>query len=273
MSRKRRATDHVSDDDDDDDDEFEEEEEPAEQDVDSMSYAELGDALKRRGVPAKGKKVELAKQLKDLLVQSQEVAGKKLKHVARTASAITTWSLALTEDVMRQHVLPCLDVASLCAFSSTCIAAYLLCNDDRYALFFFLFLMSLKPETQRLWSSFYHGKFANADEPRKKDLVAAETKVFAKARLPPLCPSKLRYAFANCARKCVRCDKTYYLFLNGPKSCFYHDGEYGPKNEWTHEEYVWSCCRAEEEEEPGCYVAEHSTNPKDKVNRYGGGWW
>jgi hypothetical protein len=248
--RKRRAYDDL-----DEEEEEEEEEEEWEEpnDVEAMSYQEIRFALSKRGIKAKGKKDALKAQLLELRQAQTEVEQNRLKHMARTASGVAAWTFALSDDVLLRHVLPQLDASSLNAFGGTCTAAYVLCNNDS------------------LWESL-SSKLKVSAAPTRKDKNAARTGVFAKARLPEICEQKLQYLFSKCQRSCTRCTKKFFTFLNTTKSCVHHDGYYREKNQWTEDEYLWSCCGAEEEGEPGCMIASHSVDPADQKGEWNG-WW
>ena len=221
--------------------------------VEDMSYQELRHALKLRGLQPKGKKVDLVKQLQELREKEDANAGLRMKDMARSESSIRAWTFGLNEDVLLNHVLNRLDAHSLLSFGSTCNAAFNIAN---------------RPV---LWEALIAEKGFGEMEFRKSELRDAKF-LFGKAALQS-CEPKLRFILALTRAECVRCGTEFSHPLNTPKSCLSHIGDFGPKSYWNHDEYVWTCCDAEDEDEVGCSVGAHSADPQDARMEVGQGQW
>ena len=71
---------------------------------------------------------ELREKLQEIQARQQEVASKRLKDAQECEDHRLAWSLALPDDLFKQHVLTRLSPRDLASFGATCYAAYLLCK-------------------------------------------------------------------------------------------------------------------------------------------------
>ena len=211
--------------------------------VEDMSYQEVRHALKLRGVKPTGKKAALVEQLLELRAKEEATSKLRMRDMARTESSVRAWQFGLTNDVLINHVLNQLNASSLLSFGATCNAAWMLTNRES------------------LWESLLISKNLTQVSIHKREIRDFSIS-FAKATLRSSEP-KVRYILASTRAKCVQCFKQFSEPLNTPKSCFYHDGVYAPKNQWNREDYLWSCCQGEELDDAGCMLSSHSIDPQD----------